>query len=194
MDKSQGWFRTATLIALAVVGAACASKTGTASTSTTVAPAGGAATTKAPPTTKAPATTVAPKSSTYSIGQTAKTGGFNITVYAVKDPQPPGDQFSTPQTGDHFISVDVQVNNPGKDQQTFSSLAGFHLLDSANRQYDEDLGGAGVTPGPPEGQIAGGQSIRGFVVFQVPDTTPKTGLTFKAQGSFTAAGAIWKLS
>jgi hypothetical protein len=129
---------------------------------------------------------------TAVVGQASKTSGFNITVYGFKDPQPPASQFDTPASGDHFVSVDVQVNNPGSSQETFSSLLGFHLLDSANRQYDESFAGAGVTPGPPEGQIAAGQSIRGFVVFEVPDGT--TGLRFRAQGSITAAGAVWQLS
>lgn len=190
MNKAQGWSRTAGLIALAVIGAACASKSSSGTTGTTVA--SGPTSPSTLGTTKAPVTTAAPKSSTYTVGQTAKTGGFNVTVYAIKDPQPSTNQFLTPKTGNHFVSIDVQVNNPGKDQQTFSSLAGFHLQDSANRQYDEDITGAGVTPGPPEGQIAAGQSVRGFVVFEIPDGT--TGLKFRAQGNFTAAGAVWQLS
>ena len=113
-------------------------------------------------------------------------------MYGFKNPQPSKDQFDTPQAGNHFVSVDVQVMNPGSDQQTFSSLVGFHLLDSKNHQYDEELTAAGLKPGAPDGQIAGGQAIRGFVVFQVPNGT--TGpLRFRAQGSITAAGAVWTL-
>jgi hypothetical protein len=82
--------------------------------------------------------------------------------------------------------------NPLREQQSFSSLIGFHLLDAQNRQYDEDIFGAGVTPSAPDGEISGGMSIRGIVVFEVPNGT--TGLRFRAQGSFTAAGAVWTLS
>jgi hypothetical protein len=128
----------------------------------------------------------------YKVGDTASTGAFSITVYAAKDPQPAGNSLLTPTVGGHFVSVDVQVTNPGSSQQAFSSLVGFHLLDSVNHQYDESLGGAGLTPGAPDGEIAGGQSIRGYVVFEVPDGT--TGLKFRAQGNLTAAGAVWTLS
>lgn len=127
----------------------------------------------------------------YKVGDTATTSGFQVTVYGFKDPQPPADSFSTPTAGDHFVSVDVQVRNPNSGQQVFSSLVGFHLLDSLNHQYDEDLVGADLKPGAPDGQIAGGQSIRGFVVFDVPNGT--AGLKFRAQGSITAAGAVWTL-
>lgn len=127
----------------------------------------------------------------YKVGQTANTSDFKITVYAFKNPQPPVNSFSTPKAGNHFVSVDVQVTNPGSNQQAFSSLIGFHLLDAQNHQFDEDITNAGMTPGAPDGQIAGGQSIRGFVLFEVPNGT--TGLKFRAQGSVTAAGAVWTL-
>jgi hypothetical protein len=127
----------------------------------------------------------------YKVGDTAKTSDFKITVYAFKNPQPPVDAFNKPRAGYHFVSVDVQVTNPGSAQQTFSSLIGFHLLDAQNRQYDEDITGGGLTPNAPDGQIAGGQSIRGFAVFEIPNGT--TGLKFRAQGSITAAGAVFTL-
>ena len=127
----------------------------------------------------------------YKVGDTANTSGFKVTVYAVKNPQPAANSVFTPQTGDHFVSVDVQVTNPGSDQQAFSSLIAFHLLDAQNHQYDEDITGAGLNPGAPDGQIAGGQSIRGFVVFQIPNGT--TGLKLRVQGSLTAAGAVFTL-
>ena len=128
----------------------------------------------------------------YKLGDTATTSGFQVTVYAVKDPQAPAQSFITPQPGTHFVSVDVQVANPFKNPQTFSSLIGFHLLDSQDKQYGEEISNGGLTPGPPEGQIAPGQSVRGFVVFQVPEAT--AGLKLRVQGSLTAVGAVWALS
>src|SRR5439155_23519867 len=119
----------------------------------------------------------APKAE-YTVGDSAKTSDFMVKVFGFKNPQLPKSQFLTPRAGDHFVSVDVQVTNPGTDQKAFSSLLGFHLLDSQNHQYDEDISDAGLTPGPPDGQIDGGQSVRGFVVFEVPNGTK--GLKFRA--------------
>jgi hypothetical protein len=113
-----------------------------------------------------------------------------VTVYGVQDPWSSSNQFETPKTGNRYVRVDVQVRNTKSSQQTWSSLAGFKVLDSANRSYTEAI----VTdqPGPPEGQVAGGQAVRGFVTFEVPTAT--TGLVMLIQGSITAAGSRFQLS
>lgn len=127
----------------------------------------------------------------YSVGQTATTGPFLVTVFAVQDPYVSSNQLSQPPTGEHLVEVDVQLINPGSNQRAFSSLLGFHLYDSANHKYLEDPT-VGVSPRPPDGQIPGGQNLRGFVVFSVPDGT--SGLRLRVQGSPTAAGAVFRLS
>jgi hypothetical protein len=127
----------------------------------------------------------------YTVGQSGSSGGMQFTVYAFKDPRPPAGPFTTIRPGDHLVSLDVQVTNPGSAQRPFSSVLGFHLLDSRNYQYDENSI-SGLSPPAPDGEIAGGQSVRGLVEFEVPDGT--TGLRFRAQGSVTAAGAVWTLS
>jgi hypothetical protein len=127
----------------------------------------------------------------YSVGQTATTGPCLVTVFAVQDPYVSSNQLSQPPTGEHLVEVDVQLINPGSNQRAFSSLLGSHLYDSANHQYLEDPN-VGVSPGPPDGQIPGGQNLRGFVVFAVPDGMSE--LRFRVQGSPTAAGAVFRLS
>lgn len=129
----------------------------------------------------------------YNVGDTAETGDFEVTVFGFTDPQPSANEFLEPSPGMRFVSVDVQIINPdSKDQQTFSSLLGFHLLDDQNFQYSEDFMDAGLTPGAPGGEIAAGQSIRGFVAFEVPDTA--SGLKLRVQGSITASGAVFNLA
>jgi len=129
----------------------------------------------------------------YAVGETASTGDFEVTVYGFENPQPSGNEFVTARPGWHYVSVDVEITNPdSEDQQSFSSLFGFHLLDGENRQYDEDLFDAGLEPGAPGGEIAAGQSVRGFVAFEVPDGT--SGLKLRVQGSLTASGAVFDLA
>ena len=128
-----------------------------------------------------------------NVGDTAETGDFQVTVFGFTDPQPSVNEYIEASPGMRFVSVDVQITNPGSDeQQTFSSLLGLHLLDDQNFQYTEDLMDAGLTPGPPEGEIAAGQSIRGFVAFEVPDTA--TGLKLRVQANLTASGAVFNLA
>jgi hypothetical protein len=128
----------------------------------------------------------------YTVGQTASTGGWRVTVYSFKDPYTPPDTAFNASAGQHYVTVDVQVTNSDANKaQTFSSLAGFHLLDSSNHQYDETIV-AELSPSAPDGEVQAGQSIRGYVAFEVPDGT--SGLRFRAQGSLTAAGAVFTLS
>lgn len=126
----------------------------------------------------------------YKVGDTARTGDFEVTVYGFKDPQSTSNQFDKPASGNRFISVDVQVANKGSAQQTFSSVLGFHLVDSANRQYDSKI--TTVEPRAPDGQIPAGGAIRGMAMFEVPEGT--TGLRLRVQGNITASGAFFALT
>lgn len=130
---------------------------------------------------------------TYKPGQTATTSDFKVKVYGIQEPWTPTNQFDTPAPGSHYVAVDVQIKNTQDDQQLFSSLAGFHLIDGSNRQYNEKLGGCiGLSPGPPEGQMAPKQPIRGNVCFEIPDGSVK--LKLRIQGSFTAEGSLFQLT
>lgn len=128
-------------------------------------------------------------SASHKVGDTARTGDFTVTVFAVKAPQPSSD--FTPSDGKQFVSVDVQLTNSTGSQRSFSSLLGLHLLDNENRQYSEAFF-PDLEPGPPDGEFAAGQSIRGFVVFEVAGAL--TGLKLRVQGSLTAAGAVFSLT
>ena len=128
----------------------------------------------------------------YKVGKTAKSSDLKFTVHGFTNPHPPPSEFATPQPGYHFVSVDVEVINRKSEQQVFSSLLLFHLLDGKNRQYDTSLIiSAALNPPSPDGQIPAKGSIRGLVGFEVPDSAKR--LKFRAQGSITADGAIWKL-
>jgi Domain of unknown function (DUF4352) len=130
---------------------------------------------------------------TYRPGQKATTSGLRVTVYGIQEPWTPTNQFDRPTPGNHYVAVDVQVTNPSKDQQLFSALSGFHLIDSGNRQYDVKLGGCiGLQPSAPDGQLPSKQPIRGFACFEIPDGSTK--LKLRIQGSFTAEGALFQLT
>lgn len=144
----------------------------------------------APTSEAATAPTATPAAGDRPVGATAKTGNLDVTVFGVTDPQPAPSRFEQPKAGFRFVAVDVQVANKSNRQERFSSILGFSLLDSSNRKYDAEFLSS-LTPGPPEGEIPPGEAIRGFVVFQVPESA--TGLRFRVQGNLTAAGAFFKL-
>lgn len=134
-------------------------------------------------------TAPAPKT-VYKVGDTAKTGDFEVTVYGFKDPQTTTNQFDKAAAGNRYVSVDVQVANKGSSQQTFSSVLGFHLVDGANRQYDLEF--TTVEPKAPDGQIPAGGAIRGLAVFEIPEGT--SGMRLRVQGNITASGAFFNLT
>lgn len=126
----------------------------------------------------------------FLVGEVARTGDFEVTVYGVQDPQVPG-EFLRPSAGSHYVSVDLQVANKGSGQQSFSSLLLLHLVDGANRQFSATVA-ADISPAPPDGEIPTGEAIRGITVFEVPDGT--TGLRLRAQGSLKEAGVFFTLA
>ena len=124
----------------------------------------------------------------HVLGETVRSGDFDITVHGFSDPEAPG-EFLKPAAGRHFVSVDVEVANRTSRPHSFSFLLGFHLLDARDNQIDATFGD--VKPPPPDGDIAPGQSLRGRVLFETADGT--SGFRFKAQGSLTEPGALFPL-
>ena len=129
---------------------------------------------------------------TYRPGQKATTSGLRVTVYGIQEPWTPTNQFDTPKPGNHYVAVDVQVTNPSKDQQVFSVLSGFHLIDGKNHQFNMAFGCIGLEPPAPDGQLPPKQPIRGFACFEIPDGSTK--LKLRIQGSFTAEGSLFQLT
>lgn len=147
---------------------------------------------KAPPPATATATSqavalVPGPPSLHVLGGTVRTGAFDITVHGYTDPQAPG-RFP-PAPGKHFLSVDVEVANRTSASQRFSFLLGFHVIDQAGREIDAMF--SDLTPPVPDGDVSPGQSLRGRVLFEVPDGA--TGLRFRAQGSLDESGGLFPL-
>lgn len=131
------------------------------------------------------------KQKVYPVGKVAKSSDLKFVVYGAQDPYTSPNQFATAPAGQHYVLVDVEVRNPKKDQQAFSSLIGFQLEDKAHHTYKETIVVGPPSP-PPDGQIPAKGAVRGFVGFAVPDGT--TGLVLRAKGSFTANGALMALA
>jgi hypothetical protein len=137
-------------------------------------------------------TTTVKKPSGYKVGQTAQTGDFKVTVHGFTDPYVPTESFFAAKPGNHYVTVDVEIMNPTKSQQLFSSLAGFHLADAKNKEYNETII-VGLDPPAPEGQIPAGGAVRGNAGFEIPDGSPGP-LRLRVQGNLTASGAYFVLA
>jgi hypothetical protein len=134
-------------------------------------------------------TTLPPASQDHTVGATARTEDFDVTVHGFTDPQPPG-EFLRPGRGLHYVSVDVQVVNRSTTPQTFSSLIQIHLLDGAGRQFEPTFGE--LEPPAPDGEIAPGEARRGQALFEVADNAGD--LRLRVQGSLTTPGVVFRLA
>lgn len=126
---------------------------------------------------------------TYTVGQTAQTSDFEVTLRAVEDPMNTGNEFDTPKAGNRFVGVEFEVKNVGSERQTLSTLLGAELIDSLNRPYDIAL--AGLDRPQLDGEVVPGQSRRGWITFEVP--ADATGLKVRLKGSLTAQGSLFVL-
>lgn len=127
----------------------------------------------------------------YAVGDEVKLGDWTVKVYAVANPQAPGNQFSQPKAGTKWIGVDTEVKNLSTKPATVSSLACFKLHDAANHDFDENIT-SGVTPQAPDGQIEPSGAKRGIIVFEVPQDATGLQLRFNCD-LFNSGQAIINL-
>lgn len=192
------WIVVAVLVLIvAIVAIAGSGKNKKASTkpTTTVATATTAVATSppspAPPTTGTPDSTAPPttKKATGSIGKTAHTGDFDVTLDTVQDPYTSTNQFDSIPAGQRFVAVEVTVKNTASDQKPISSLISFELTDSKSRPWKATFSGSDLPK--IDGEVAAHDSRRGWVFFGVG--TDATGLKLRVKGDFTSTGTVFTL-
>ncbi len=145
-----------------------------------VAATGGGSSKKAP-------SAISPSQATYTIGQTAHTGDFDVTLDTVENPYKPTNQFETPEAGQHFVALELTVKNNATEAKTMSTLLGAELQDSQSRPWGVALAGTNLPQ--LDGKVAVGESRRGWVVFNVADDA--AGLKLRLKGNLTATGSVF---
>jgi hypothetical protein len=170
------------IVALVAIGAAIAGtaeeETGT-SDATPAAPEDAAATDAVAPDVAAPLT----------VGGSDTTSGFNVTLLQVVDPWTSNNQFESPDAGNRFVAVELNMVNSTDEIKPFSTLLGLEVIDSLGQRWNPAF--AGVDLPQLDGDVAPGQNIRGWQVFEVP--ADATGLRLKVSGSLTASGIEFQL-
>jgi hypothetical protein len=143
-----------------------------------------------------------PRSSTtttvelHRIGERATTSGLEVTVLGFKNPQPPTSASHAAPPGQHLVSIDLRVRNPGSDSRGFTPWLMCQLTDA---QHDA-INPPGFDPSHLDPshlnltitQLAPGASAEQHVLFTVPNGA--TGLVFTVQGSITATGSAFALT
>jgi Domain of unknown function (DUF4352) len=121
----------------------------------------------------------------FAVGDTIELGDFRFVVHAVTDPFPDNSETTSPSDDDRWVAVDAELTNLDDDAVTVQETAVFEVQDSRYRGFNvidtgEDLPDVG-------GEIPGGESRRGTLVFEVSGRS--TGLRLAFAGDVYASGS-----
>ena len=111
----------------------------------------------------------------FKIGDEVQIGDFTLVVNTASYPS--GTQYNRPQSGKHFVVVDLTLENTGATAVTISAPMQMYLKDSTGQKYALDLSAQIASGGAtPEGELAPGEKLRGLIGYQVPQDSE--GLVF----------------
>ncbi len=125
---------------------------------------------------------------TYQVGDIISMGDVIMVVLGWDNP--PGDDFSKPDEGNVFVSVDLILVNQSDSSISVSSMLQMGLKDDTHQLYDVDFTASmAIDESSPDGEIAPGERIRGKVGFQVPEDA--TGLIFVFDADVWGTGKVF---
>ena len=108
-----------------------------------------------------------PPSSPVEIGTTVEAGGSSYTLNEVKDPAPAG-VFGV-DAGKRLVALDITQVGISDDGDPYNPLY-FAVQDTDGYVYVPGFADADVEPSFGSGELAAGQIVRGWVVFELPES------------------------
>ena len=130
-------------------------------------PASTATPTPEPTPTQAPTATPTPEPSPVEIGTTVEAGGSSYTLNEVKDPAPAG-VFGV-DAGKRLVALDITQVGISDDGDPYNPRY-FAVQDTDGYVYVPGFADADVEPSFGSGELAAGQIVRGWVVFELPES------------------------
>jgi hypothetical protein len=128
----------------------------------------------------------------FVVGDLIALGQWQVEVHEFVDPYNSGNDFLSPDSGNRWVAIDVEVFNVGTEPHDVTSIFCFDLQDDANRSFDQEIF-SGSTVAAPNGEVVPGASRRGTVVYEVPTAAAGLRLNFKCQ-LFSSGSATVQLS
>ena len=108
-----------------------------------------------------------PPSSPVAIGTTVESGGSSYTVNAVMDPAPAG--IFGVDAGKRLVALDITQVGTSDDGDPYNAFY-FEVQDADGYVYSPGVADADVGPSFGSGELASGQIVRGWVVFELPES------------------------
>ena len=119
-----------------------------------------------------------PPSSPVEIGTKVEAGGSSYTLNEVKDPAPAG--LFEVDVGKRFVALDITQVGTSDDGDPYNSLY-FAVQDTDGYVYVPGFADADVGPSFGFGELAAGQTVRGWVVFELPESARLVSVLVEAE-------------
>ena len=117
--------------------------------------------------TQAPTPTPTPEPTPVAIGTTVEAGGSSYTLNEVMDPAPAG-IFGVSE-GKRLVALDITQVGISDDGDSYNPLH-FAIQDTDGYVYTPGFADSDVGPSFGSGELAVGQIVRGWVVFELPES------------------------
>jgi hypothetical protein len=122
-----------------------------------------------------------PSQETYKVGDKVQMGDIILTVNKV-EPSTAG-QFTKPSEGNHWIDVNMTLENTGSNQEYITTMGQMFVIDSDNNQYQvavtgkrmQNAGSLGL-----DGALVAKAKKTDWVGFEVPTTAKGLKLQYNA--------------
>lgn len=111
----------------------------------------------------------------YKIGDRIEIGDYIITVNGTENPYIESKTYSQPDSGNKYIAVEVTYENETKDSISYN-VYDWLLSDSDGYTYDQAWGSK--EPNLSSGDLNPGEKVRGWVTFEVPETSTQYSIKF----------------
>ncbi|MEV4290299.1 DUF4352 domain-containing protein [Nonomuraea bangladeshensis] len=156
-----------------------------------------------PSQTPSPSPSSAPSSSAAALGQPLTLTGTDpgvsvaVTVEQLVSPATPADELFKPATGNRYVAVQLALVNQGQSAYSDTLGTGALLVDGAGQEYRanptarvseaQSFDGAGAVT------IGVGESRRGALVFEIPETATPVTFRFALDGGLATQKGEWRL-
>ncbi len=124
-----------------------------------------------------------PKQEAYKIGDKIQMGDVILTVNSVETSE--SGQFTKPAEGNHWVDLNLTIENTGSSQQYITTLGQMFVLDKDSNQYQSSVTGKRMAnPGSLglDGALVAKAKKTDWVGFEVSKTA--TGLKLQYNASF----------
>ncbi|QYC45974.1 Telomeric repeat-binding factor 2 [Nonomuraea coxensis DSM 45129] len=120
-----------------------------------------------------------------------------VTVEQLVSPATPADELFKPATGNRFVAVQLALVNQGQSAYSDTLGVGALLVDASGQEYRANATARVREAQPFDGAgtvtVGAGESRRGALVFEIPETATPATFRFALDGGLAPQKGEWRL-